>query len=369
MDNSPQTIPTSGDNRRKRSIWFHLHFWIGWIAAAPIALVCLTGALLIFEQDIFRWEHKALFQLDETGTPLSIEQILESYRSAEPRLRVNHLSIPEAPNHSYSAFCTEIDSEGDRGARVFLNPYTGELTWMSEGVSISHLLIDIHRHLVAGKTGQMVVAISSVVLAITGVIGLVLWWPRRGRTFIRAWQRGQAIDWHNALGLVILIPLIVMAVTGVAFTWGRQIWPMLESLQGASSLPANPVITVPVTGEKVSLDAVVESIRANHPGQRITGLQPGNRNDHPYKAFLDADGKNLQLTIDPYTGEERSFYDGSGTGPVGLMRKNFGRIHTLGPYPLFVRIIWGLMSLGGTVLVVTGIWISVKRWGLLKGRI
>jgi uncharacterized iron-regulated membrane protein len=153
-----------------------------------------------------------------------------------------------------------------------------------------------------------------------------------------------------------------MAVTGVMFTWGRQIWPMLESLQGPSSLPLNPTITVPVNREKMSLDEVVEKIRADHPGQRITGLQPGNRKDSPYKAFLDANGNNLQLTIDPYAGEELSFYDGSGSGPVGLIRKNFGRFHTLGPYPLFVRIIWGLMSLGGTVLVVTGIWISVKRW-------
>lgn len=367
MDNSPQTIPASGDNRRKRSIWFHLHFWLGWIAAAPIALVCLTGALLVFEQDIFQWEHKALFQLEKTGTPLSIEQVLEKYRSAEPRLRVNHLSIPRASNHSYSAFCTEIHPEGNRGARVFLNPYTGELTWMSQGFSISHTLIDLHRHLMAGKTGQMIVAISSVVLALTGIIGLVLWWPRRGRTFISAWQRGHAIDWHNALGLVTLIPLIVMAVTGVTYTWGRQIWPLLESLQGASSLPVNPTVMVPVNEEKVSLDVVVEKIRANHPGQRITGLQPGNRNDHPYKVFLDADGKNLQLTIDPYTGTEVSRYDGSGTGPVGLIRKNFGRFHTLWSYPLFVRIVWGFMSLGGTVLVVTGLWISVKRWRLRKG--
>lgn len=362
MDNSPQIIPISEDNRRKRSIWFHLHFWLGWIAAAPIALVCLTGGLLVFEQDIFQWEHQALFQLEETETPLSIEQVLARYRSAEPRLRVNHLSLPKASNHSYSAFCTEIHPEGNRGARVFLNPYTGELTWMSQGFSVSHTLIDLHRHLAAGRTGQMIVAISSVVLAVTGILGLVLWWPLRGRTFIRAWQRGQAIDWHNALGLVALMPLIVMAVTGVTFTWGKQIWPMFESLQGAVSLPANPVVTVPLKGEKMSLDVVVESIRAEHPGQRITGIQPGNRNDAPYKAFLDADGNNLQLTIDSYTGEVLSRYDGSGTGPVGWIRKNFGRFHTLWPYPLFVRIIWGLLSLGGTALVVTGLWISVKRW-------
>jgi uncharacterized iron-regulated membrane protein len=367
MDNSLQIRPTSGSKEKKRTIWFHLHFWIGWIAAVPIALVCLTGGILVFEGAIFQWEHKELYQLKETGTPLTVQQVLETYRSADPPLRVNHLGIPKSSNHSFSAYYTEIRPEGNRGARVFLNPYTGELTKLSAGFSISHLLIDVHRHMAGGRTGQQVVAISSLVLAITGIIGLVLWWPFRGRTFVRAWKRGQALDWHNALGLVVLVPLIIMAITGVTFTWGRHIWPLLENLQGYPSQPETPAITINEGNERVSMDLVVEQIRAEIPGKRITGIQPGN-GKNAIKVFLDADGNNLQLFMDPYTGEELMRSDGAMKGPVGWYRKTFGRFHTMGPYHLFVRILWGILSIGGTVLVVTGLWVSVKRWRRVNGR-
>jgi uncharacterized iron-regulated membrane protein len=367
MDNSFQNLRTSGSKEKKRTIWFHLHFWMGWIAAVPIALVCLTGGLLVFEGAIFRWEHKELYQLEETGTPLSIQEVLETYRSADPPLRVNHLGIPKYTNYSYSAYCTEIHPEGNRGARVFLNPYTGELSKLNAGFSISHLLIDVHRHLAGGRIGQQIVAISSMVLAITCIIGLVLWWPLRGRTFVRAWKRGQALDWHNALGLVVLGPLIVMAITGVLFTWGRQIWPQLDKLQGHPSQAVAPPITISEGDENISMDDVVDRVRAALPGKRITGIQPGNGNN-AIKVFLDADGNNLQLFMDPFTGKELLRFDGSGTGPVGWFRKNFGRFHTFGPYNLFIQIIWGILSIGGTVMAVTGMCVSVKRWRRPKRR-
>jgi len=368
MDNSmPNLLPTDSQ-AKQRSIWFQLHLWIGWIAALPIAVVCLSGGILVFEESLFQWEHRELFQLAETGTPLSVQQVLDTYRSANPPLVVNHLGLPKSPNHSYSAFATELRPEGRRPARVFLNPYTGKLTWLNAKFSLSETLIDLHRRLAGGRTGQLIVGISSLVLIVTSVLGITLWWPMRGRTFARAWKRGQVLDWHNALGLVVLLPLLVMAVTGVTFTWGQSIWPLLEGLQGYPSQAVMPPVTVSEGQTKVSLDPLVARIRAELPGQRITGIQPGNGKQTPIKVFLDDDGSNLQLILDPYSGAELLRFDGTGTGPVGWLRRNFGRFHTLGPFNLAVRLLWGLISFSGTVLVVTGLWVSVKRWRRPKRR-
>ena len=354
--------PTAGSNKRKRSIWFHLHFWVGWIAALPIALVCLTGTILVFEGDLFRWEHKEHFQLDVTDSPLSVAEVLNAYQSADPPLRVNHLGIPRSPEHSYSAYCTELRPDGNRGGRVFLNPYTGTLTWMSDGFSISHLMIDIHRHLAAGRLGQQIAAISSLVLAITCVIGLVLWWPLRGRTFVRALKRGQALDWHNALGLVAIAPLIIMAITGITFTWGRHIWPLLEDIQGSPTQQERPTVVVPANAEKLGAGTIVETAVVLMGDARWTGYQPSNGEASAHAFFYTENGKTLRIFIDPYTGREIKQADVELAGPFTWYRKNFGRLHTLGPYHLFARIVWGIFSGVGTVLVITGIWVSVKRW-------
>lgn len=360
-DDSSQIPPTAGSSRKKRSIWFHLHFWIGWIAAIPIVLICFTGTVLIYEQEIFQWEHQELYQLETTGEPLSVGEVLERYQTGDPPLRVNHLGIPRSPEHAYSAYTS--------GGRVFLNPYTGELSKPTDGFSISHLLIDVHRHLAAGRIGQQVAAISSLVLAVTCIFGLVLWWPLRGRTFVRAWKRGQALDWHNALGLVALIPLIIMAITGITFTWGKHIWPLIEG--DTPSIPPRPTVTASEGVEKLPIDTVVEKALSLMPGARWTGFQPSNSKTAAQAFFFeDGKSKNIQLFLDPYTGEELSRNDGAAEakGLVGWYRSNFGALHTFGSYGLVAEFFWGLLSFGGTILALTGMWVSVKRWRRPKRR-
>lgn len=114
--------------RMKRSLWFHLHFWIGWISAVPIAFVCFTGAILAFSESITHWEHRELFQIKASGPRLTISQVLDSYEKAEPRLQVNHLGIPESPSDAYKAYCVQMHPAGRRNMQVYCNPYTGELT-------------------------------------------------------------------------------------------------------------------------------------------------------------------------------------------------------------------------------------------------
>jgi sulfite reductase (NADPH) flavoprotein alpha-component len=354
--------PTAGSRKKKRSIWFHVHFWLGWISAVPIALVCLTGALLVLQQDMFRWEHRALFHLEARGDPLSIGQVLERYQSADPPLRVNHLGVPESPGHAFHAYTIELRPEGNRNAQVFLDPYSGDLTWLSSGFSLGETIEDLHRHLVAGRTGRMIVAISSIVLALMCLVGLVLWWPLRGRTFVRAWKRGQALDWHNALGLVALLPLAFMAITGVTFTWGQHLFPRLDALQGHPSQVARPTVTVPAGGLRVSMDVVVERARSLVPDFQLTGIQPSHEDEIPHTFVFDRGGESVQLFMDPFSGEELSRIDGTGTGPVGWYRRHFGKLHSFGPYPFPIRALWGLLSLGGAVIVLTGMWVSVKRW-------
>jgi uncharacterized iron-regulated membrane protein len=99
-----------------------------------------------------------------------------------------------------------------------------------------------------------------VLLAITGIFGVILWLPLRARTFARAWKRGQALDWHNALGVVALIPLIVMAITGITFTWGKQMFPVLEKIQrGPSRLPS-PVVEAPANAVALPFQTVADRV-------------------------------------------------------------------------------------------------------------
>ncbi len=359
MNSTTDPITTDPAGKRQ-SIWYELHFWIGWIAAIPIAVVCLTGAILTFQKEMTQWEHKELFQLNVTGPQPTLDQVLAAY--SKEGYQVNHLGMPQDPRHAYQAYCVQVRPEGRRNVEVAYDPYANNFIDKADGFSLVKTATALHRNLLGNKTGQTIVGFSSLLLAVTAFFGLILWWPMRGKTFVRAWKRGQPLDWHNVLGVAAVLPLVVMAITGITFTWGQRIFPVLETLQGGSSRLQPPVVTAPEGAVKVGLQAAVNRVRETFPGMQITGVQPSNAKTRPHVFFLGRDGNNLRVYMNPYTGDEIARTDGSGAGPVGWYRNNFGKLHTFGPYGLLARSVWAVLSLLGTVLVVTGLWVSTQRW-------
>lgn len=250
--------------------------------------------------------------------------------------------------------------------QVYCNPYTGELTSMAGKFSIVGLVTEIHRNLVGTKTGESIVALSSLLLAITCIFGVILWVPLRTRTFARVWNRGGALDWHNALGLIALLPLIVMALTGITFSWGKQIFPVLDRIRGAPSRLDAPIVQASAGAIKMPFQIVADRMGALLPGIRVTGVQPSNSSRSPIAFFMDDGRNNLSVYLDPYTGEVLRRTDGSEMGIVGWYRSNFGRLHTFAPYGSILRSTWALFSLVGTILAATGLWVSIRRWRRVK---
>ena len=224
------------------------------------------------------------------------------------------------------------------------------------------LMVDLHRRLAAGSAGQMVVAVSSIVLVLTSLAGVILWWPMRRRMLTRIRNSGRLRDWHNLIGLAALIPLIIMALTGITFTWGKTLFPILEKLQGQALGPQTPVAANSEGVPKRPLTEALATFALQHPDLRVTAIQPSNTRTAPHKFLTETNGRSLQIWYDPYTLQELGRFDGTGNGPGGWYRQNFGNLHTLHSFPLPVRLMWGIGSLAGAALVASGIWMTLRRW-------
>lgn len=352
---------------RRRSVWFHVHFWIGWVAALPLILVCATGLPLAFHAEVEHRAHPERFQLEVTGEPMTTGEALERLL-AQPGVVHHHVGIPRKPNHAYSTYSTKIREGGpNQTTNFYLNPYTGEIAekgpasggWMD-------LTVKLHRNLVAGPIGAKVVAGSSVLLAVTGIVGLVLWWPMRRRTFRRAWTRGNALDWHNVIGLIALLPLIVMALTGATFTWGKYVLPLLAG-KDAQLNPPQVRFEEQAGAQMLPIGQIVSTVEALYPDAILIAVQPASnaRNAHQFLLKRPTDAiphGGLRLYMNPVTGGLHSSYDSTSRGALAWYRQWFGVLHTFHPFNIGLRAIWGLVSFAGAVMVVTGLWISVKRW-------
>lgn len=334
---------------------------LGWMAAIPLVIICVTGTVLVFEKQLLQSEQS-------TGAPMESSQWLsppEVFRLLlNSGVRVNHFGIPADPGKPFFAFATRtVGEDKGKNIKLLVDPYSGVITRVDNRMSLSKIVIDLHRELALGAAGKQVVAGSSVVLALTSLVGLILWWPMRRGTMMRARKRRGVLDWHNVVGLAALLPLLIMAVTGVSFTWGKTIFPQLEKIQGSPIREVVPVVVVAPGATKPGGDFALEEFLREHADLRLTGFQPSNSASAPHVFLVDQKRlRPLRILLDPYTLKELGRFDGSGTGPVGWYQQNFGILHTMAPFGLTLRLVWGLCSLGGAILVGSGIWVSIKRW-------
>jgi uncharacterized iron-regulated membrane protein len=92
-------------------------------------------------------------------------------------------------------------------------------------------LIEAHMNLLAGTTGQWVVFAATVASVLLQIGGLYLWWPvksLRVRTN-RGWWRA-SYDFHNLVGVVALLVMLLLAATAVGRVFFRYV-PMPLALE------------------------------------------------------------------------------------------------------------------------------------------
>ncbi|MDR0610231.1 MAG: PepSY domain-containing protein [Planctomycetaceae bacterium] len=137
---------------------------------------------------------------------------------------------------------------GGRGQGFYVNPYTGDIVAKSsDGVPQLNRffmsMMRLHRNLwisyrleslgPRATLGGLIVGIATIIFIIIVLSGFVLWLPRTWKSFIkwRAWKPGFKIrfrkgfwpfmyDMHNTVGFYMLIPTLILALTGLCWSFG-----------------------------------------------------------------------------------------------------------------------------------------------------
>jgi uncharacterized iron-regulated membrane protein len=118
------------------------------------------------------------------------------------------------------------DREGGRKT-AFFNPYTGELVGIfNYRESFFYTMFSLHRWLLAGDTGKMIVGVSTLIFLFIIITGIILWWPKTNRILLQrlklktntGWKRLNH-DLHIVLGFYTSLFLFVFAFTGLAWSF------------------------------------------------------------------------------------------------------------------------------------------------------
>ena len=218
-----------------KKIFRKIHLWLSVPFGLIITLVCFSGAMLVFENEVNEWFRRDLYYVETVKeSPLPMDKLLEKVATTLPdSVSVTGVSISSDSGRAY-----QVSLSKPRRASLYVDQYTGEVKGKSERSGFFMFMFRMHRWLLDSTNpgnegifwGKMIVGVSTLLLVFILISGIVIWWPRTRKalknslkiTATKGWRRFW-YDLHVAGGMYALIFLLAMALTGLtwSFPWYR----------------------------------------------------------------------------------------------------------------------------------------------------
>lgn len=368
-------------------------FWCHLIVAIPAALVILimasTGVLLTYEKQITAWSDKRTYPVQQVGQKLPVSELLSKLQKAEGR-NPSNLTLRSDP-------ASPAEARFGRERMLLIDPYTGAI--LGDGSSgarpFFRSVTDWHRWLGRPDTsrpiGKAITGACNLGFLFLVVSGIYLWWPRnwakralRNVVWFRRGLSAKARDfnWHNVIGLWTAIPLLFIVASGVvmSYPWAND---LVYRLAGESAPP--PRRQEPggrqgrggPAGPMNQLDPLWKQAESRASHWTSISLAVPRDAKSPVAFTIDRGmGGQPQLkgtlTFDPLKGDATKWEDFS-SGTAGRKARTFLRFaHTGEIGGVLGQTIAGLVSLGTTILAVTGLFLTYRRfraWLARRGRV
>lgn len=379
-----------------RKFFTKLHRWLSIPLGAVITVVSLTGALLVFEAEITRALDPHLYRVTvPPGAPrLTPSQLVDSIRRQLPdSLELTALELPADPAASCMA-----SFRGVARRTLGIDPYTGEVLGWTKRPAFFQSVRKLHRWLLdapasrgEGSIGKRVVGISTLLLVVILVSGLVIWIPRSRKALKNrltiSWRHGLRRFWydsHIALGFYATLLLLVMALTGLtwSFGWYRTAAyalfggsPRQETVQQtARQKETRPEAAQPTPHEADAAvgidlrawDRVAEELRRRYPDGRSITLSHGEaRIVTSSPSHMRREDK---VRFDPADGTLRQIVRYDELPRAQRLRGWFYALHTGTWGGLLTRILYFAAALIGASLPLTGYYLWLRRRGAAARR-
>jgi len=231
-----------------------LHRWIGLFSGLVVFIVSISGAIFVFEKELFALFHPSYVRVDvpKKTTALPLSQLIANAQqvAAHP---INIIRIPTTADHQ-EAYIFEslkrrpkddivgvfVNSEIIYWDRIFVDPYSGRvLGKIDVETNFFWIVRQIHQFLYLRRdVGSAIVGSSVLLFIITLISGLFLWWPKNRKVAVKRlkidfsakWKRLN-YDLHQVLGFYAFLIAMVIASTGLVWSfkwWETSIYWLMD---------------------------------------------------------------------------------------------------------------------------------------------
>lgn len=357
-----------------RRIFHKIHLYLSIPFGIIITIICLTGAILVFEDEVTMVLKKEIYYSEKaTARHCSIDSLLSVADSSLPEgVQITGITV-----FADSMRTCKVSLSHPRRAALFVDRYTGEIKGNYERIPFFDYVLRIHRWLLDDRTeevsftfGRKLVGISVFVFVVILVSGLVIWIPRSAKALKnrlrvmtgKGWRRF-LYDMHVSAGFYSFLILLLLAVTGL--TWSFPVYRSFvydvfgDEKEGKMDLPV-PVDKFDKENVFAAWNNVYDSLRIKHKGRDITlahgfanVTNGGFGNSYASDTYIFNNETGAVEDFVPYSGKSRSV----------KIKGWILSLHTGSWGGMPVKILVSFISLLGASLPVTGyyLWIKKKR--------
>jgi uncharacterized iron-regulated membrane protein len=222
---STAAVPLRRISFRPAMAW--LHRWAGLTLGLLFVLMGLTGTLLVFEHEIDEALNPQLFHsapASACSAPLTPDTAAAAVQAQWPKARVGGVFLPR---HEGGSWRVTFKAPGVETGEALLDACSGALLGSRDRAAVGFgaqylmpMMQTWHLNMFQGKSGRLAQGYIGAAIAVLLAAGLYLAWPAK-----RQWLRALRIklnqstyrshyDLHRSLGLLALLPLLLLALTG-----------------------------------------------------------------------------------------------------------------------------------------------------------
>ena len=368
-----------------------LHLYLGLISGTIVCIECITGACLIFEQDIKAFYYTE--RIPKIAEKIDADILKPSVFSAKMKSLAPAYAMHEIKYSKGKAVTVEVEKDEEEKTFYF-DPYQGTLLPGGEHADDKEVkdffsfALDGHIHLwLPDKFGGALTNYGTIAFVFLLISGIVLWWPRNKaglkQRFSFKWKdstrwKRKNYDLHNILGFYFMIFLLLLALTGLRLGGMRWVDKSLYWLtSGGKEVPARKKMVSDTThiasaiAFDQGLDRLFTEITTANPSWRIAEFHYPDPEEKSATIFSSIkfyqdrtyDFTDKHYTVDQYTfkilenllWQDKNFPD--------LIRAVNWDIHMGTIFDFWSKLLFFFTSLVGATLPVSGflIWMGRKK--------
>ncbi|GAA4382981.1 PepSY-associated TM helix domain-containing protein [Hymenobacter koreensis] len=382
----------------------NIHLYLSLASGLIIAIVCFTGAVLVFEKELEQALHPERYFVPQASSQkLAPQQLVEAVTAQVPNAKVTGLKIyadplrtaevnlagaPESgsirPGGEQQQEARRAEAgkgskdakagkggkgggEGGRGPTYFVNPYTGAVLGpYSYRDTFFFTMMALHRGMVGGPVGKWIVGTSTLLFLFIILTGLVLWVPATGKVLKQrlkikwdaSWKRLNH-DLHIVLGFYAALFLFVFAFTGLAwsFEWfNNGIFTVTNSDPKGPEAPKSAVV---LDGGKLNFTQAYTVAQQQVPGALSYAIALPKDSAEAIRVMTTTanaayDGATDELYLDQYTGRPLGKLNFEDRNLGQRVRRTFKPVHTGSIYGTPSKIVALIVCILGVTFPITG---------------